>query len=129
MTTDFVSVSAELTASQALEVLREKASEAETIVYVFAVDAANRLLGVFTLHDLVLAKPDALVREFMQRRVVSVNLHDSQDQAAQAISKYNLVAVPVVDDDRRLQGIITADDALDKIIPTKWKKRLPRLYH
>jgi CBS domain-containing protein/sporulation protein YlmC with PRC-barrel domain len=129
MTTDFVSVSADLTASQTLEVLRQKAAEAETIIYVYAVDVGNRLQGMFTLHDLVLAKPGALVREFMQRRVVTVNLHDSQDQAAQAISKYNLLAVPVVDDDRRLQGIITADDALDKIIPTKWKKRMPRLYH
>jgi Mg/Co/Ni transporter MgtE len=55
-------------------------------------------------------------------------LLDSQDEVAQAISKYNLLAVPVVDDQRRLHGIVTADDALDKIIPTAWKKRLPRLY-
>ncbi len=48
---------------------------------------------------------------------------------AQAVSKYNLLAMPVVDDEQRMQGIVTADDALDKIIPTAWKKRLPRLYH
>ena len=48
---------------------------------------------------------------------------------AQVVSKYNLLAVPVVDDEGRLHGIVTADDALDKIIPTAWKKRLPRLYH
>jgi magnesium transporter len=58
-----------------------------------------------------------------------VNLLDSQDQVAQAVSKYNLVAVPVVDDEGRLHGLVTADDALDKIIPTAWKKRLPRMYH
>ena len=85
-------------------------------------------MGVFSLKDLVLAKPDTPVTEFMHARVVSVNLLDSQDDAAQAVSKYNLVALPVVDDERRLHGIVTADDALDKMIPTAWKKRLPRLY-
>jgi Mg/Co/Ni transporter MgtE len=60
--------------------------------------------------------------------VVCVDLTTSQDDVAQVIAKYNLLAVPVVDDERRLQGIVTADDALDKIIPTAWKKRLPRLY-
>jgi Mg/Co/Ni transporter MgtE len=60
---------------------------------------------------------------------VTVRLSDAQDDVAQAISKYNLVAVPVVDDEQRIHGIVTADDALDKVIPTAWKKRLPRLYH
>ena len=65
----------------------------------------------------------------MHRRAVSVNLRDSQNEVARVVAKYNLLAVPVVDDERRLHGIVTADDALDKIIPTAWKKRLPRLYH
>ena len=90
---------------------------------------ANRLLGVFSLHDLVMAQPQTRVSDFMQRRFVSVTPRDSQDTVAQAIAKYNLSAIPVVDDQMRLQGIVTADDALDKILPTKWKKRLPRLYH
>jgi magnesium transporter len=64
----------------------------------------------------------------MHRRVVSVKLEDSQDEVAQAVAKYNLLAIPVVDDEGRLHGIVTADDALDKIIPTAWKKRLPRMY-
>jgi Mg/Co/Ni transporter MgtE len=64
----------------------------------------------------------------MHLRVVSVDLKDSQDDVAQAISKYNLVAIPVLDHQRRIHGIVTADDALDKIIPTAWKKRLPRMY-
>ncbi len=75
-----------------------------------------------------MAKPETPVTEFMHTRVVTVDLLDSQDDIAQAISKYNLVALPVVDDERRLHGIVTADDALDKIIPTAWKKRLPRMY-
>ena len=62
----------------------------------------------------------------MHDRVVTLNPLDSQDDVAQAVAKYNLLAVPVVDDDGRIHGIVTADDALDKIIPTAWKKRLPR---
>jgi Mg/Co/Ni transporter MgtE len=89
----------------------------------------DRLVGVFSLQDLVLAKPDTPVSEFMHHRVVCVNLLDSQEKVAQAVAKYNLLAVPVVDNQGRLHGIVTADDALDKIIPTKWKKRIPRLYH
>ena len=129
MNTEYVAVRPELTAEKAMAVLRETAHEAETIYYVYVTDEDNHLLGVFSLRDLVLTRPDTPVGEFMARRVISANLLDSQDVVAQAISKYNLLAVPVVDDDNRLQGIVTADDALDKIIPTAWKKRLPRLYH
>jgi len=129
MTTEFRTVSPDMTAAEALEYLRQTAQEAENIFYVYVTDKDNHLLGVFSLKDLVLAKPDTVVTEFMHARVVTVNLLDSQDQVAQAISKYNLVALPVVDDEKRIHGIVTADDALDKIIPTAWKKRLPRMYH
>jgi len=128
MTTEFVAVSSDLTAEQALTFIRETAQEAENIFYIYVTDKQDHLLGVFSLKDLVLARPRTLVTEFMHFRVVSVDLTDSQDDVAQAISKYNLVAMPVVDDQRRIHGIVTADDALDKIIPTAWKKRLPRMY-
>lgn len=129
MNTEFVVVGPDLTAEQVISLLRETAHEAETISYVYATESNKHLLGVFSLRELVMARPEAPVSEFMHRRVVSVNLGDSQDSVAQIVAKYNLVAVPVVDNQGRLQGIVTADDALDKIIPTKWKKRLPRLYH
>jgi len=128
MTTEFVAIGPNLTAEQIISILRESAHEAENIFYIYVTDSEQHLVGVFSLKDLVLAKPDTPVTEFMHARVVSVNLLDSQDDAAQAVSKYNLVALPVVDDEWRLHGIVTADDALDKMIPTAWKKRLPRLY-
>jgi magnesium transporter len=128
MTTEYVTVGSNLTAEEALSVLRQTAQEDENIFYVYVTDDDNHLVGVFSLKDLVLAKPGTPVTVFMHSRVVSVNLLDSQDDVAQAVSKYNLVALPVVDEERRLHGIVTADDALDKIIPTAWKKRLPRLY-
>ena len=129
MTTEYVAVGPDLTAEQAIAALRGMAEEAETIFYVYVTDADGCLLGVFSLRDLVYARPETPVTDFMHRRVVSVRLRDSQEQVAQVVAKYNLLAVPVVDDEGCLQGIVTADDALDKIIPTAWKKRLPRLYH
>jgi magnesium transporter len=129
MNTEFVTVRPDLTAEQTMVLLRETANEAETIYYVYVTDEVNHLEGVFSLRDLVLTRPETRVEEFMARRVISVNLEDSQEDVAQAVTKYNLLAVPVVDAEGRMHGIVTADDALDKIIPTAWKKRLPRLYH
>ncbi len=129
MTTEFITVTAASNASQVMKTIRHSAHEAETIFYVYVTDRKKHLDGVFSLKELVLAEPKTPVSQFMHERVVSVNLRDSQDEVAQVVSKYNLLAVPVVDDEGRLHGIVTADDALDKIIPTAWKKRLPRLYH
>jgi CBS domain-containing protein len=129
MTTDFVVLPEGLTAGAAIARLRETARENETLTYIYVADSRDHLVGVVSLHELVLADPATPVAEFMHRRVVSVGLLDSQDEVAQAVSKYNLVAIPVVDGEQRIQGIVTADDALDKVLPTAWKKRLPRLYH
>ncbi len=128
MTTEYVAVRPDLTAEQAIAVLREEAAEAETIYYVYVTDEHDRLMGIFSLSNLVLAKPHTPITDFMHRRVVTVNVNDSQDDVAHVVSKYNLLAVPVVDEQHRLQGIVTADDALDKILPTAWKKKIPRLF-
>jgi magnesium transporter len=128
MTTEYIAIPPDLNAEQAIAYLRANADQAETIFYIYVIDSVNQLRGVFSLQDLVLAAPDTPVEEFMHHRVVSVNVLDSQDEVAQAIAKYNLLAIPVVDKQGRLHGIVTADDALDKIIPTAWKKRLPRMY-
>jgi CBS domain-containing protein len=128
MTTDYISVHPDLTAEQTIRTLREVGDEAELIYYVYVTDDDNHLIGVFSLSDLIMAQPDVKVIEFMHKRVVRVNLKDEQDEVAQVVSKYNLLAVPVVDDQDCLHGIVTAEDALDKIIPTAWKKRLPRFF-
>jgi len=128
MTTEYAAVSPDLTAEQAIRALRKLADEAETIFYVYATDEQDHLLGVFSLNNLIFAPPKKRVSEFMSTRLISVNLSDEQDTVAQVITKYDLLAVPVVDEQNRLHGIVTADDALDKIIPTAWKKRLPRFY-
>ncbi len=128
MTTEYASVRDNMTVRQAIEALRKTANEAETIFYVYVVDEKNHLVGVFSLSKLIFADPKAKVTEIMYKRVVSTKLLDPQPDIARAIAKYDLLAVPVVDDDNVMQGIVTSDDALDKIIPTAWKKRLPRFY-
>jgi magnesium transporter len=95
---------------------------------VYVVDEHNHLLGTFSLSELIFAQPRTRVNDFMHKKFVSANVTDKQDDLALVVSKYNLQALPVVDDENRLLGIVTADDALDKIIPTSWKKRLPRYY-
>jgi magnesium transporter len=129
MNTEFMTVPVELTASQAIARIRETANDAETIYYTYVTDEENHLLGVFSLRQLVLANPKKHIKEFMEKHVITVDLTDDQDHCAQIISKYNLLAVPVVDKKNVIHGIVTSDDALDKIIPTAWKKRLPKLYH
>lgn len=128
MTTDYAEVPPNLTADEAIKQLRETYNDAEQIFYVYVTDPEEHLLGVFSLSDLVLAKPRTKISEFMHARVATVRLDESQDEVARKISKYNLLAIPVVDEDYHMHGVVTADDALDKIIPTAWKKKLPRYY-
>ncbi len=128
MTTDYITVRPDLTAGQTIQYLRENATEIGPIFYVYVTDPGEKLLGVFSLSELIFAKPDELVNDFMHTRVATVQLMDDQDHVAQMIARYNLLSIPVVDEQDIIQGIVTSDDALDKIIPTVWKKRLPRYY-
>jgi CBS domain-containing protein/sporulation protein YlmC with PRC-barrel domain len=129
MTTDVAAIRPGLTAAKAIEAIRLAEPEAESIFYVYVTDEENHLLGVFSLSDLILAKPNTLVTTFMHHKIISAHVHTKQEQLAQLIAKYNLLTIPVVDDENHLLGMVTADDALDKIIPTAWKKKLPRFYY
>jgi len=128
MTTDYVAVLPNMTAAQTIEHLRKVGKDAELLYYIYVADAEERLLGVFSLISLIIAQPETPIAEFMHKRVVSVELDTEQEEIAHMVAKYNLIAVPVVDAENRLQGVVTSDDALDKILPTAWKKRLPRFF-
>lgn len=128
MTTEYASIPCDLTAAEAIAVLRGMADEVETMFYVYVRDEKECLIGAFSLNNLIFARPEQLISEIMTKHLITVNLTDDQETVAQTVAKYDLLAVPVVDDQNHLHGIVTADDALDKIIPTAWKKRLPRFY-
>jgi CBS domain-containing protein/sporulation protein YlmC with PRC-barrel domain len=130
MTTKYITVPPGITAADALAHLRQiaVATEAETIYYVYVVDSDEHLNGVFSLSDLVLASPENRVEDFMHRRPIRMALDASREDVLEAIARYNLLAVPVVDADNRLQGIVTSEDALDLILPNDLKIKLPRLF-
>jgi len=128
MTTEYVTVPPHITAAEAIELLRQKAREAETIFYVYVTDEEEHLLGVFSLRELILASPEAKVADFMERKVIKVGLATPAEEVVRVMAKYDLLAVPVVDEENRLQGMVTADDAVDLILPEEWKVRLPRIF-
>ena len=113
MTPAFVAVFPELRADEAVDGLRKVAEEAETINYVYVVDREERLLGVLSLHSLVLSRPDTLVRDLMWPDIVSVPVDADQEIAARILTERDLLALPVVDANGKLLGIITADDVAD----------------
>jgi magnesium transporter len=128
MTTEFIALEDGLTAAQAIERLRELEPDAETIYYIYVTDENDRLVGVLSLRDLIVAQPSTRIGDFMIRQPVAVGVLADQDEVAAVVAHYNLLAVPVVDDEARLVGIVTVDDAIDTVIPTAWKKRLPRVF-
>ena len=128
MTTEFVAVPAHLSAAETIDMLRHLEPNAETIYYVYVTDDDGRLVGVLSLRDLIVAAPDTFIGDVMIREPVAVGVLAGQDEVAEVVAHYNLLAVPVIDEDGRLAGIVTVDDALDTVLPTAWKRRLPRLF-
>jgi len=127
MTTEFVAVPAALTCAQAIDRLRDLEPDAETIYYVYVTDDEERLVGVLSLRDLIVAKPATPIAEVMIPEPVTVGVLADEDEVAEVVAHYNLLAVPVVDASGHLVGIVTVDDAMDAILPDAWRKRLPRL--
>lgn len=113
MTTEYVSLTASLSAQGAIEELRKLAPEVETAYYVYVVNEQEQLVGVLSLRELIIASPGTPVREIMRTQVVSVHVLDDQEEVARTVKRYNLLAVPVVDDEGRLRGIVTVDDVMD----------------
>ncbi|MEJ2165369.1 MAG: magnesium transporter [Desulfobacterales bacterium] len=115
MTSDYATLSQELTVYQAIERLREVAPDKETIYYAYVVDENRKLLGFVSLKDLIVARRDSLVGDIMHRDVIFARADDDQEEAARKIQKYDLLALPVLNGNDALVGIITHDDALDII--------------
>jgi magnesium transporter len=127
MTTAYIAMPAALTAAQAIDRLRELEPDAETIYYVYVVDEDERLVGVLSLRDLIVAKPNVPISAVMIDEPITVHVLDDQDHVAGVIARYNLLAVPVVDELGHLEGIVTVDDALDAVAPAAGRRRLPRV--
>jgi len=113
MTTEYVDLNPGMTAGEAIGHIRATGVDKETVNLCYVVDDKRKLLGVVSLRSIILAKPDMPVSELMEQNVVSVTTHEDQELVAQTFAKYNFTALPVVDSEDRLVGIVTVDDAID----------------
>ncbi|GAC1541425.1 MAG: CBS domain-containing protein [Vulcanimicrobiaceae bacterium] len=127
MTTDYVWIYPHRTTVATIKKLREIAPESEFIYYLYVVDHTRKLLGTISLRTLLLALPTAFIHKIMDTDVVSVSPNASSQDVVGAIAQYDLLAVPVLDDDGRMLGIVTVDDAIDAIMPEKIANSIPRL--
>jgi len=116
MTTEFVALPHNLTAEQTIARLRGEAPDAEHIYYVYVTDESGRLAGVLSLRHLIVAPPDRPISELMIKDVISVPADTDRDELAPLIAKYNLLALPVVDEHGVLLGIVTVDDVMDTVL-------------
>lgn len=152
MTVEFVSLKESITVTEAIARIRENAGEFADFNICYVLDIKRKLLGTVELRQLILSKPDELIGNIMNENFISVNTHDDQEEVAESFKKYDCTAMPVVDKEGRLVGIITVDDIVDiieqeatediemmaAITPTDksymktgvfetWKKRIPWL--
>ena len=115
MTIEYVRFLPDMTVEKAFDRIRETAIDKETIYTCYVTDTSNKLIGLVTAKELMLAKKDALIGEIMHDNVIYVSTQDDREEAAREISDYGFLAIPVVDDERRLVGIVTVDDAMNVI--------------
>lgn len=113
MTSEFAALPEDKTAADAVELLRGLDEDFESVRYVYLSDEDNKLSGVVTLNALIVAEPETPLADICTREVITASPEDDQEDVAEDIAKYNLLAMPVVADDGHLLGIVTVDDALD----------------
>jgi magnesium transporter len=133
MTTDYIVVKATKSVAEALEAVRVSISEQDirpTYVYCVTDDTQDEseLLGVVSLWELLVAPPTQLLQEFMETDLITVKPDTEPRMVAEIMAKYNLLAVPVVNEDSILEGVITVDDALDILLPNERRRKPTRMY-
>ncbi|HAS73507.1 MAG TPA: magnesium transporter, partial [Clostridiales bacterium UBA8960] len=116
MTKDFVSIKRHFSVYYAIETLRATAPDAETIYYIYVTDDIDRLVGVISLRELIISPPNRPIEQIMNENLITVNINEDQESVANLVSKYDLLAIPVIDDLGVLRGIITIDDILDVVV-------------
>jgi CBS domain-containing protein/sporulation protein YlmC with PRC-barrel domain len=127
MTTEYLAFPPDMTVEDAIRELRLEAPDVETVYYLYILDDGERLLGVVTLKDLILARPETLIQDIMRSPVKTLSIDTEQKDVAEFISKYNLLAAPVVDENSVLRGIVTVDDVVDFLLPPASRKRRRKL--
>ncbi|MEO6913848.1 MAG: CBS domain-containing protein [Candidatus Baltobacteraceae bacterium] len=127
MTTDYVWIYPHRTVEATIQKIREIAPQSEFIYYLYVLDKDDNLLGVLTLRSLLLSLPTAFIEKIMETDVVTVATNIPAHDVAATIARYDLLAVPVVNESGKMLGIVTVDDAIDAIVPEDFAKNLPRV--
>jgi Mg/Co/Ni transporter MgtE len=127
MTTEFLAYPPDMTVEEAVRELRLEAPNVETIYYLFIVDADERIVGVISLKNLILAQPKNLLGDIMKTPVKTLPLDAKEKDVAEFVSKYNLLAAPIVDENEVLRGIVTVDDVVDFLLPPASRKKRRKL--
>lgn len=122
MTTDFLSVKPGLTVAETLDVIRRASAEIENIYVIYVLDEEERLLGSLPINDLFSHAPETRLSQFMNKRVKSIRSDSDDMEAAALMARYNLLSLPVVDDEKKMLGIITVDDTLEVLLPSLKKR-------
>ncbi|MFB6345261.1 MAG: magnesium transporter [bacterium] len=112
MTTEYLAVSEKLSVEEAIQTVRRRSEDAEILYYLYTLDEDNRLSGVIAMRELLQAEPTQQLRDLASRDLVHARIDDDQEEAAQLLDRYNLLAVPVLDHQDHMRGIITVDDAV-----------------
>jgi magnesium transporter len=123
MTTEYLAFPPDMTVEDAVKEMRLEAPDVETIYYLYILDDEERLLGVLSLKNLILAAPDAILKDVMIAPAKTLPIDAGEKDVAEFISKYNLLAAPVVDEHGVLRGIVTVDDVVDFLLPTASRKK------
>jgi len=123
MTNEYLAFPPDQTVAQAIEEIRRQSPETELIYYVYIIDLEEHLLGVLSLRDLIMATPMTPLKKLMRTNPKKIVAEAKQKDVAELVSKYNLIAVPVVDEENHLLGIITVDDILNILLPSSAVKR------
>jgi Mg/Co/Ni transporter MgtE len=127
MKKDFISFNVNITVNETIELFREINPDDEVSYYIYIVDDKGRLQGVISLKSLILAGAETKLKEIMVDDVVSINHNERINRAIEECSKYNLLSMPVTDDEDKLCGIVVINDIVEDILIPSWKKRLRKV--
>jgi Mg/Co/Ni transporter MgtE len=123
MNSDYLSIAEDLTVGDAISRIRLLAPEIETVYYAYVVDPEERLLGVVSLKDLLINQSDTPIAEIMATNLKSVQVESTPEEILEIIAKYNLIAVPVIEKEGKMAGIVTVDDILEMFLPYALRRK------
>jgi magnesium transporter len=116
LTTEYAALSQDITVKEALAKLKLQAFNRETIYYIYIIDNNRKLIGFISLKDLIIAESVSIIKDIMHTNIINAHINDDKEYVAKKLADYDLLALPIVDDENRLVGIVTHDDVVDVII-------------